>query len=85
MSGIIALKPGILSPELVVRRRSLLQNDITAAAITALENNWVLKKVEAEKACNIPGANTVICMIDDGLDFAHPAFFNTGKLFIRSI
>ncbi len=79
---LLRLKPvEYCHPELVVRRRSLLQNDNTAAAITALENNWVLKKVEAEKAWQYSrGANTVICVIDDGLDFAHPAFSIPGKI-----
>jgi subtilisin family serine protease len=69
-------------PELIVKARKVLTNDVVVRESNAMiDTDWILRKTGAFDAWKISrGGGTNICIIDDGLDFNHPAFAGPRKI-----
>ncbi len=69
-------------PELVVKRKYVFRNiPVDTNTASKIPQNWVFDKINLNKAWKYTrGENIRICVIDDGLDFGHPAFSSSGKI-----
>ena len=69
-------------PELVARRKSVFKNELPALPVSDEQNNnWIRQMVGLEEAWQYStGTGVKICVIDDGLDFLHPAFATPEKI-----
>jgi subtilisin family serine protease len=69
-------------PELIIKARKVLGNDLDVTEPTTMvDPDWILKKTGVLDAWKISrGAGSKICIMDDGLDFDHPAFCTPNKI-----
>jgi subtilisin family serine protease len=69
-------------PELIVKARKVLTNDVfVRVPNTRIDTDWILRKTGVFDAWKVSrGSGTKICIIDDGLDFNHPAFVGPSKI-----
>lgn len=69
-------------PELVAKRKNVY-SDIPGnlTSIKSTPENWVFSKINLFEAWKYTrGKNVIICVIDDGLEYNHPAFSSPGKI-----
>lgn len=78
-SAELLLNPLVLScqPELVVKRKTFPSNKSKQRYVLDPDREWIFNNVNLKEAWNISkGEGIKICIIDDGIDGAHPAFRN---------
>lgn len=68
-------------PELIVKRKSIFKEVATDYTEIAKQHNWIYNKIKLFDSWKYSrGKGVKICVIDDGLDFEHPAFKDTEKI-----
>jgi len=68
-------------PEMVVEAQKDINYDNDYRVFDGEKNLWVFEKTKVFEAWKLTkGKGVKICVIDDGLDFAHPAFRASGKI-----
>ncbi len=76
--------PGVqlCHPELVVKRKNVFDEvKRSLTPINGQENDWIFDKIGLKEAWQYSqGEQVKICIIDNGLDFNHPAFSMPGKI-----
>ena len=71
----------LCQPELVIQRKTVFDNVAGARFTQGDYDNWVHKKINLAEAWKFSkGKGIKICVIDDGVDFSHPAFNGPFKI-----